>query len=221
MTTSVLASPPTDARRRAPWHRLTWVVWRHYRTTLGAAVALLGLVAVYLLIRGHQMRTAYAAAQACTPHSAVNCRFAFDTFPNTYANIGIIGAMLLWMPAVIGAFAGSPLLARELETGTFRYAWTQGVGRMRWLVAHLAPGALGVAAISAALGALITWYDHPLVGSGIEQRLHASEFPLTGVAIVGWALMAYSIGVLSGLVTRRVLPALAATLAIWTGLAFL
>jgi len=221
MTTSALAATPTYARRPVPWHRLLWVAWRRYRTTLGAAAALLGLVAVYLLIRGQQMRAAYAAAQACRPQSAANCRFAFDNFHNTYANVGFIGGLLVWMPAVIGAFAGAPLLARELETGTFRFAWTQGVGRMRWVVAHLVPGALGVAITSGAFGVLITWYDHPLVASGIEQRLHTAEFPLTGVAVVGWALAAYALGVLAGLVSRRVVPALAATLAVWTGMAVL
>ncbi|MGD0605948.1 MAG: hypothetical protein ABSA53_20450 [Streptosporangiaceae bacterium] len=35
----------------------------------------------------------------------------------------------LVVPALIGAFAGAPVLARELETGTFRYAWTLGSGR--------------------------------------------------------------------------------------------
>ena len=42
------------------------------------------------------------------------------------------------LPALIGAFAGAPILAREMETGTFRYAWTQGFGRTRWIIAKLA-----------------------------------------------------------------------------------
>jgi hypothetical protein len=221
MTTSALAAAPTYTRKAVPWHRLLWVSWRRYRTTLAAVVALLCIVAVYVVTRGQHMRTAYAAAQACTPQGAANCRFLFENFHNTYANVGFLGALLVWLPAAIGAFAGAPLLARELETGTFRYAWTQGVGRVRWVVAHLVPGALGVAVLSGAFGALMTWYDHPLVDSGIEQRLHTTEFPLTGVAIVGWALMAYVVGVLAGVVSRRVLPALAATLAVWTGMAFL
>ncbi|MGH3497322.1 MAG: ABC transporter permease subunit [Nocardioidaceae bacterium] len=221
MTPSILTATPTYAQRPVPWHRLGWVVWRRYRTTMATVVALLGLVAVYVVIGGNRMRTAYAAAQACRPHSAANCRFAFDNFHTMYANVGVVGAMLIWIPGVIGAFAGAPLLAREFETGTFRYAWTQSVGRMRWLVAHLVAGALGVAVISAVLGVLITWYDQPLVHSGVEQRLHESEFPLTGMAVVGWALAGYAIGVLAGLVSRRVLPALAATLVVWTGLGFL
>ena len=32
-------------------------------------------------------------------------------------------------PALIGLFFGAPLIARELETGTFRLAWTQSVTR--------------------------------------------------------------------------------------------
>jgi ABC-2 family transporter len=221
MTTQTLAAAPTYSPRAVPWRRLLWVTWRRYRTTLAAVVGLLALVSVYLVIRGNQMRTAYAAAQACRPRSAASCRFAFENFHNVYANVGFLGALLIWVPAVIGSFAGAPLLARELETGTFRFAWTQGVGRLRWLVAHLVPATLGVAVTSGAFGALVTWYDHPLVTSGIEPRLHTSEFPLTGVAVVGWALVAYALGVLVGLVSRRVVPALAVTLGVWTGLAFL
>ncbi len=102
--------------------------------------------------------------------------------------------MFVWVPCLIGAFAGAPLLARELETGTFRFAWTQGVGRMRWLIALLVPGALGVVAVTAAFGGLITWFKQPLVESGIGQRLHGSTFPATGVAVAGWGLAAFAIG---------------------------
>jgi hypothetical protein len=221
MTTSALAATPTYARRPPAWHRLLWVAWRRYRTTLVGAAGLLALEAVYLVIRGHQMRSAYAAAQACAPASSPSCRFAFEGFRQTYANGGFIEALLVWTPAVIGVFAGAPLLARELETGTFRFAWTQGVGRMRWVAAHLVPGVLGVSVLCVAFGALISWYDHPLVAGGIEPRLHTSTFPLTGVAVVGWGVAAYSLGAFAGLVVRRVVPALAASLAVWTGLAFL
>ena len=39
--------------------------------------------------------------------------------------------LLLLLPALIGVFWGAPLVARELETGTFRLAWTQSVTRTR------------------------------------------------------------------------------------------
>jgi hypothetical protein len=82
-------------------------------------------------------------------------------------------------------------------------------------------GALGVASVALAFGLLLSWYQQPLFSSAIEQRLHPSVFPVTGVAVVGWAVAAFALGVFLGLVTRRVLPAVALTLAAWTGLAFL
>ena len=41
------------------------------------------------------------------------------------------------MPVFIGVFWGAPLVARELETGTFRLAWTQSVTRTRWFAIKL------------------------------------------------------------------------------------
>jgi hypothetical protein len=220
MTTSVLRPAPTTTGP-VPWGRLAWVTWRHYRTTLLAATGLIVIVAGFLLVRGHQMRDAYTAVQGCTPQASGACGFAFSQFRDTYANGGPLAALFVWLPAIVGAFAGAPLIARELETGTFRYAWTQGAGRTRWMIALTSGGVIGVAALSAAFGLLIAWYQHPLIATDLKQRLHGSSFPITGVAVIGWALFAFALGVFIGLITRRVLAALALTLAAWTGVAFL
>ena len=68
--------------------------------------------------------------------------------------------------ALIGAFAGAPVLARELETGTFRYAWTQGFGRWRWTLAKLVPLAVAVAAVTGVLSVLLSWYYQPYFAPG-------------------------------------------------------
>jgi hypothetical protein len=47
----------------------------------------------------------------------------------------------------------------------------------------------------------------------------AITFDLRGVAFAAWALVAFAIGVLAGILIRRVVPAMAATLAAWSGLA--
>ena len=65
------------------------------------------------------------------------------------------------LPALIGAFAGAPILAREMETGTFRYAWTQGFGRTRWIIAKLALVGVPLAVIAGAFGILAYWYFGP------------------------------------------------------------
>ena len=126
------------------------------------------------------------------------------------------------IPALVGAFAGAPLLARELETGTYRYAWTQGFGRARWTVAKLVCLAVVVTVAAGAFSALVSWYVQPIFGAGDSNGpLSPTLFDLLGVALAAWTLTALAIGVIAGFLIRRVVPAIFATLAAWTGLAFL
>ena len=216
-----LATAPTAPLRPVPWPRLGWVVWRRYRTTLAATVAVLAAIAVYLVIHGNRIRAVYASYLGCHPVRSARCQFDWETLHDSYGQPGLLGVVLLFLPGLVGAFAGAPVLARELETGTFRYAWTQGVGRMRWAIAALVPPAVGVAVIMGGFGALISWHNQPLVAAGITPRLHATVFPVTGLAAAGWALTGFALGVLAGLLWRRVIPALATAFAAWFGLAFL
>ena len=218
MSAPALAMIPSPTLRPIRWRRLAWVTWRRQRTTILATTALLGLLAIYLIVTGIPMRSAWHTVQACTPQRSQACFFMWVNFKDTHSNPGLISALFIFAPLLIGAFAGAPLLGRELETGTFRYAWTQGVGRTRWSVAMLLPGAAWVAVLAGAFGALIAWHDHPLWQADVTPRLQASEFPATGLAVIGWSLLAYAVGVLAGYLWRRVLPALATAMV--TGFAF-
>ena len=84
------------------------------------------------------------------------------------------GTALQAVPALIGAFVGAPVLARELETGTFRYAWTQGFGRWRWTLAKLVALAVVVTAAAGAISVLFSWYYQPYFAAG-NQALSLSE----------------------------------------------
>ena len=130
--------------RPLPWRRMTWVTWRQHRIALGGVAVFLGALAVWLWIAGLQLHHAYDAAIACHPAGSTACSeliFNFD------ATGGMLkgGFVLQPVPALIGAFLGPLVLAREIETGTFRYAWTQGFGRWRWTLAKLV--LLGVAVV--------------------------------------------------------------------------
>jgi ABC-type transport system involved in multi-copper enzyme maturation permease subunit len=129
-------------------------------------------------------------------------------------------ALFQVIPALIGAFVGAPVLARELETGTFRYTWTQGFGRARWAVAKLAQLAAAVTVVAGAFGFVFSWCYGPIIGvpQGLSP-LMSITFDLRGVAFAGWTLVAFAIGALAGILIRRVVPAMAATLAAWSGLA--
>jgi ABC-2 family transporter protein len=205
--------------RPVPWRRMAWVTWRQHRIALAGVAALLGALAVYLWLTGLQMHHAYSAATACHPASSFFCGNMIDDFDNTYGpTAAAVAALLQVVPALIGAFVGAPVLARELETGTFRYAWTLGVGRRRWTLAKLVPLATAVAAAVGVFSLLFSWYYEPLFADGNQIPLAPTVFDVRGVAFAAWTLVAFAIGALAGMLIRRVVPAIAATLAAYTGL---
>jgi hypothetical protein len=131
------------------------------------------------------------------------------------------------VPALIGAFIGAPVLARELETGTFRFAWTQGFGRWRWALAKLVLLAVVVTAAAGAFGVLLSWYYQPYFAPGYQALglpqmtpFFPGLFDLRGVGFPAWTLAAFAIGALAGMLIRRVVPAIVATLAVYAALAF-
>jgi hypothetical protein len=224
---TVPVRPAEDASLRPlPWRRMAWVSWRHHRIALGGVAVFLGALAVWLWIAGLQLHHAYAAAIACHPASSAACQNLIINFQST--NQILKGGFVLQpVPALIGAFVGAPMLAREIETGTFRYAWTQGFARWRWALAKLVLVGVAVAAIAGAFSVLVSWYYQPYLATGngtvfsSPSALSPGLFDLRGVAIAAWTLAAFAIGALAGMLIRRVVPAIVATLAAYAGLALL
>ncbi len=210
--------------RPVPWRQMAWVTWRQHRIALGGVALALGALAVYVWIVGLQLHHAYVAASTCNLASPA-CADLITNF-NFMNHVLQGGYVLQLVPPLIGAFVGAPVLARELETGTFRYAWTQGFGRWRWTVAKLVALAVVVTAAAGALSLLFSWYFQPYFAVGDQARqlseaspFSAALFDLRGASFAAWTLVAFAIGGLAGLLIRRVVPAIVATLACYTGLA--
>jgi ABC-type transport system involved in multi-copper enzyme maturation permease subunit len=202
--------------RPVPWRRTAWVTWRQHRAALAGVAALLGVLALYLWFTGLGVHHSYATY--CHPASSLACTINFS---GRYAvTVNVVRVLLQAVPALIGAFVGAPLLAREMETGTFRYAWTQGIGRWRWTLAKLVPLAAVVAAAAWAFSMLFSWYLQPFSAAGYSIPFATDIFDLREVAFTGWTVAAFAIGALAGMLIRRVVPAIAATLAVYAGLAF-
>jgi len=230
MTARTMPARPAEdeaALRPVPWRRMAGVTWRQHRITLAAVIVLLGALAVWLWRIGTPLHNAYAAAAACHPASSAACQNLQDNFANIATN-GLMGnkdpggVLLQLVPVLIGAFAGAPVLARELETGTFRYAWTQGFGRWRWALAKLVMLAVVLAAATAAFGVLVSWYFQPEFAAGDQFQASplVTLFGLRQVTFPAWTVAAFAIGALAGMLIRRVVPAIVATLAVYAGLAF-
>ncbi len=200
---------PKGSLRPVPWRGMAWVSWRQHRATLAGLVAVLGAAGLYLYITGLDLR-----------HDVANFGEMFVANGSGKMGMTPTAALFQVLPALIGAFVGAPVLARELETGTFRYTWTQGFGRDRWAAAKLAQISVAVTVVGGAFGFLFSWCYEPIIGvrQGLSP-LMAITFDLRGVAFAAWALVAFAIGVLAGILIRRVVPAMFATLAAWSGLA--
>jgi ABC-type transport system involved in multi-copper enzyme maturation permease subunit len=209
------------AVRPVRWLRLAWVGWRQHRLALGGAAALLAGICVWMLVSGLQMRSALNSfgLNNCTPLTASSCSSQETVFINDYySGAQVVVGVLTVVPILIGALVGGPLVARELETGTFRLSWTQGCGRTRWLVSRLALLAVAVTAGAAAVSVLFSWYYQPMLRLGQDSRLTPQIFDLSGVAFAGWTLAAFAISVCAGALIRRMIPAIVAALAAWSGL---
>ncbi|MFG1914086.1 ABC transporter permease [Micromonospora sp. NPDC048898] len=182
---------------------------RQFRTSTWTAVlGLVAVAAVALATRPHFADAAAAAQRACgsDPHCPALTAFVLDnTTPRT-----VFGLVVTVAPALIGAFWGAPLVAREFEAGTYRLVWTQSISRSRWLAVKLAVVGTATVVATALLSALVTWWATPLDRAAAAVY---GTFDQRDLVPIGYALFAFAFGVTAGLVTRRTLPAMVLTLA--------
>jgi len=224
--TAPLHKEEEDASLRpVPWRRMAWVTWRQHRVALIGMVVALAAIGAYTWMVGLQVHHAYAAELACHPAGSDACIQLTSGF-NSPGGLLTNGWILQLVPALIGAFVGAPVLAREMETGTYRYAWTQGFGRRRWALAKLVGLAVAVTAAVGAISVLFSWYYQPYFDPDNQARslteltsLAPSLFDLRGVTFGAWTLAAFAIGALAGILIRKVVPAIVATLAAYAALA--
>jgi hypothetical protein len=109
------------------------------------------------------------------------------------------------LPYAIGLFLGAPLLARELERGTARLAWSISPSRVRWYLWRVVPVVLFAVAIAFVAGFAID----RLVAARSPGIDLANSFDTYGqrgvlVAVTAFVMVAGSIGL--GSVIGRVLP---------------
>ena len=190
---------------------MIWLTWRQFRTQFVVVYALVAAACVWLAVTGPALARLARRNQDVYDLLTSNDRLLF--------NGGI--AVLAVAPAIIGIFWGAPLVARELETGTYRLAWNQSVTRTHWLAAKLGFSVLATAVAVGILTTAISWWAHPIDGAtgsqhgSLASRLTPISFAMRGIVPVGYAVFALLLGTLIGLILRRSVPAMALTLAIY------
>ena len=192
---------------------MTWLVWRQHRAEALAAALVLAVLAIVVTPTGlhlHQVVGQLRQGGCLGNAPGPNCGSTIGAFSATSRTLSGILPLLNLLPGLAGVFIGAPLVAREIEDGTWRLAWSQGVTRRGWLYGQLL-GTLAVTALSAALfTAVLTWWLSPV--DYVNGRFTDNGFDFYGIVPLAWALLAFAIGLLAGTVARRVIPAMAVTL---------
>jgi len=183
---------------------------RQFRTQAEVGVGALVVLAVVLLVTGVHLFHVYDTTVAhCATHN--DCVAATSSYLQIDATLrSALNTLVVVVPGIIGVFWGAPLIARELEAGTFRLALTQGVTRARWLFLKL--GVVGLASMAAAglMSLMVTWWSSQ--ADRVNMELF-STFGQRDIAPVGYAAFAFVLGTTAGVIIRRTVPAMATTLA--------
>jgi hypothetical protein len=174
------------------------LAWRQFRSEAMVAVAALVAVAVVLGITGPHLVHVFDTGRAEVTTTDVYLQNA-------------LAALLLIVPALLGIFFGAPLVARELETGSFRLAWTQSVTRSRWLVVKFAIVGVSASLVAGSLSLMAAWWANP-INIVNQSRFSPADFGMFGIVPFGYGLFAFALGATTGLIFRRMLPAMATTL---------
>ncbi|MFD9701632.1 ABC transporter permease subunit [Lentzea sp. NPDC059081] len=187
---------------------MTWLIWRQHRTEVGVLGLLVGLSGIALLVLGTQAHDLFPGGAArCAGEAGFTdaCTASFRLLDDGYGFVENLLAFFYLVPVVIGAFLGAPLLARELEDGTWQLAWTQAVPRLRWLTAKLAALAGVTVVLTGMFTAVLTWFRQPF--DAWEGRFQYDAFDLEGLVPVTYALFAFGVATAAGAILRRSLPA--------------
>jgi hypothetical protein len=189
-----------------------------HRAALITVLVALVVFVIAIVIGRDAVSASYATylAAGCTLAHPTNLGVCANTV-NLFADIPSYTPLVITLrlfPLVVGAFVGAPLIAREMESGTYRFAWTQGASRTRLLLVTLAMLALIVAPVAVVLGLLFGgWYIHPyvVINPGVANQWQAGLFTTTWWMTPVWTLFALALGVFVGAVVKRTVAALAAT----------
>ncbi|MEV6974733.1 hypothetical protein [Kitasatospora sp. NPDC093806] len=199
---------------------MIWLTWRqHRKQALWTAVTLAVLIAV-LLPTGLTTRATFedsglgACLRALGQADLVggdSCQALSSQFDGKYRSLTFVAILFVLLPAAVGLLLGAPLVAREIESGTHRMVWTQGINRRTWILAKF--GLIGAVALvlSVAYSLGAAWWLAPFAANGLG-RLRYLVFDVQGIAPIGYTLFAVALGILVGTMSRKVLPTIGISL---------
>jgi hypothetical protein len=187
---------------------MIWVSWRQQRTETLIAGAIIATLAAVLVPTGIGMANAFDhdGLTACLGQNASEgCGRAIQAFLMRYEWLDNLTSWFTLVPGLIGVlFAASFVF--ELESGTYRLAWTQSITRRRWIVTRLGTCIAAALAAGIAMTVLVTWWRTPIVD--LRGRMESGVFDFEGTVTASYVLFALGLALAVGAVWRRTVPAL-------------
>ncbi len=173
----------------------------------GGAVLLASLAAIQAAARILSLAPPPACRVFDGTIPEATCAAAGAAWYGARAFAPLFQTLLPGLPLAAGLFLGVPLVARELERGTARLAWSLAPSRTSWLVTRLVPTVVVLGVISLVAGFAM---DRLLVA--VEPDLDLENafvgFGFHGGLIASRAVFVFSLAVVIGAVLGRVLPAI-------------
>jgi hypothetical protein len=122
------------------------------------------------------------------------------------ARIATLSILLAtFFPFVAGLFLGAPIVAREIDRGTARLAWSLGPSRTRWYLQRVLPMIAAIAVAGMAIG-IVAEALLGVMSPGRDLPNSFVSFHGRGVLIATSALLIGSAGVALGAIVGRPTP---------------
>jgi hypothetical protein len=183
---------------------MLWLVCRQHSIALFVLVAF-SAIAIGALIVSEGALT-HILAQA--PYGSWWREMGWTFYSPQYPDLAMQA-----IPLIAAMFVGVQLIARDLEDGTAAFAWTQGYGKARWVLAKLAAAAAVLVPMAVGLGLIFGWWHRLYVPATGYFTLHA--FALYAPALAGWTIAGLTLGMAAAALTGREARAMWVTLASW------
>jgi hypothetical protein len=192
---------------------MTWMTWRQHRGAAAVGAVVLVGIATALVWLGVTARSNVRqfGLTSCL-HNRADCSTALARLQHQYHWLPPVAASLFSLPLLAGMFWGAPLIAREIETGTYRLVWTQSVSRLRWISTKLALVLVVTVTATLAVSLLAVWAFQPLLPVVLGNRFRGGWFDVQGIVPAAYMLFALALGACMGAVWRKTIPAMATTI---------
>lgn len=214
------SAPAVTGWRPRLWARAARGTWVSHRSALAALAGVTVAFAVVIAVRAVPANAANAkqALNCVGQLVSAPCVASYATLASAHTWAYLLGWFLLVLPLIAGVFMGAPLVAREVESGSYRFLWTQGSGRVRFGWRRLVLLAVGAAACACVLGLCLGWLVHPLQAAQMNTPWDARLFNSTVVTLPAWTFFSLALGTFVGALVRRTVASMAVTAVLAGGL---